>query len=55
MQEAWVPFLDQEDPLDKGMATRSNTFCLENPMDRRAWRAIAHGVSELDTTEKLTL
>ena len=23
---------------------------LENPMDRGAWRATAHGVSELDTT-----
>ena len=25
--------------------------CLENPMDRGAWRAIFYGVSELDTTE----
>ena len=24
--------------------------CLENPMDRGAWRATLHGVSELDTT-----
>ena len=24
---------------------------LENPMDRGAWRATAHGVTELDTTE----
>ena len=23
MQETWVRFLDQEDPLEKGMATRS--------------------------------
>ena len=25
--------------------------CLGNPMDRGAWQAIVHGVSELDMTE----
>ena len=25
--------------------------CLENPMDRGAYRAIVHGVTELDMTE----
>ena len=25
--------------------------CLENPMDRGAWRASVHRVAELDTTE----
>ena len=30
--------------------------CLENPMDRRAWRATVHAVTkELDTTEQLSL
>ena len=26
--------------------------CLENPMDRGAWRATVHGVTELDTIEQ---
>ena len=27
--------------------------CLENPMDRGAWRATGHGVTESDTTEHI--
>ena len=26
-------------------------YCLENPMDRKAWRAMVHRVAESDMTE----
>ena len=45
----WVPSLDQEDPLEKEMATHCNI--LGNPTDRGAWRATELGVAkEADTT-----
>ena len=31
MQETWVQFLGQEDPLDKGMATHSSILAWEIP------------------------
>ena len=37
--ETQVLSLDQEDPLEKGMATPLQYSCLENPMEREAWRA----------------
>ena len=39
--------LGQEDPLEMGMATHPLQYsCLENPMDRGAWRATVHGVAK---------
>ena len=34
--------LDEEDPLEKEMATHSSI--LGNPMDKGAWQATVHGV-----------
>ena len=46
MQETQVPFLGWEDPLEKGTATHSSFFCLENSMDRGARQATVHGVTK---------
>ena len=35
--------LCQEDPLEKGMATQLQYSCLENSIDRGAWRAMSMG------------
>ena len=57
MQETWVQSLGQEDPLEKGMATHSNTLSvLENSMDKRSLVGPSPwDHKELDTTEQLTL
>ena len=36
----------------KGHGNPLQYSCLENPMDRGAWSATVHGVTELDTTEE---
>ena len=46
MQETQVQPLGWEDPLEKEMATHSSISCLENPMDRGAWRAAVLGVTK---------
>ena len=45
IQETWVQSLGQEDPLEKeGNGNPLQYSCLENSVDRGAWRATAHGV-----------
>ena len=38
----------------EGHGKRIQSSCLENPMDRRAWWATVHGVTESDMAEQLT-
>ena len=46
MQETWIKSLDQEDPLEEGMATHSSILAWRITMDREAWWATVHGVTE---------
>ena len=46
-----VRSLGQEDPLEEGMATLQYS-CLENPMDRGAWWAAVHRVTQSWTWRK---
>ena len=48
-REMWVWSLGQEDPLEKGNGNPLQYSCLENPMDRGAWRATVHGVAKSQT------
>ena len=44
--------LGWEDTLEKEMASYSIILGLENPMDREAWRATVHGITQSQTTLK---
>ena len=44
-QETRVPSLGEEDSLGEGNGNPLQYSCLENPMDRGAWRAVVHGVT----------
>ena len=51
VQEPQVQSLRKEDPLEEEMATLQYS-CLENPMDRGAWRATVHRVAKSRTRLK---
>ena len=52
MQETYelqVRSLGREDPLEEDMATHSNILAWRIPMDRSAWWATVHGVTNSQT------
>ena len=55
MQETCVQFLAWKDLLGEGNGNPFQYSCLENSMDRGAWQAIVHGITQSDTTESLSL
>ena len=46
IQETWIQTLDQEDPLEKRMATNSSILAWRIPMDRGAWWATVQRVAK---------
>ena len=54
--QTWVRFLGLEDSPGGGHGNPVQYSCLENLLDRGAWRATVHGGhKESDTTEQLSM
>ena len=51
LQDMQVQSLGREHPLEKDMATNCSILAWRIPVNRGAWQAPVHGVTELDTTE----
>ena len=49
MWKTQVQSLGQKDPLEKGNGYPLQYSCLENSMDRGAWRTTVHGVEKSRT------
>ena len=49
MQQIWILFLGQEEPLEEEMETHSSILAQENPMDKGAWWATVRAVSRSQT------
>ena len=50
VQQMWVRFLGQEDPLEKEMATHSSILAWRIPWTEEPGRLQSMGLQELDTT-----
>ena len=51
MPEMGVRSLGWEDPPEEGMVTHSSILAWRISMDKGAWQAAAHNITEADTTE----
>ena len=51
IQETWVRFLGQEDPLEKEIATNSSILARRIPWTEKPGRLSPWGLKELDTTK----
>ena len=51
MQETWLRFLSQEDPLEKEMATHSSILAWRIPWTEEPGRLQSMGSQELNTSE----
>ena len=49
MQATWVQSLGWEDSPGEGNGNPLQYSCLDNSMDRGAWRATVHGVAKSQT------
>ena len=52
--KTWVQSLGWEDPLEEGMATHSSVLAWRICMDRGAWWATAHGITQSWSTQHQT-
>ena len=55
MQETQVWFLDQEDVLEKEMATHSSILAWEIPWTKEPGGLQSKGLQRVDTTERLSM
>ena len=55
MQETWVRFLGQEDPLEKEMATHFSILAWRIPWTEELGKLKSMSCKESDMTEQLTL
>ena len=54
MRVTWVQSPGWGDPLEEGRATHSSILTWRIPMNRGAWCTAIHGITESDTTERLS-